>query len=101
VRSAVQHRGLAGDRLPAFNRYIDILAQPLDGVADPPGPLEDVTDSGIVRFHEDAEPILSKFPRRGISLILREVREGITSFSHSVNAEDCPNVAHRRTRDER
>lgn len=41
-------------------------------------PLEDMTDSGVVRFYEDAEAILFKLPRRGIPMILREVREGIT-----------------------
>jgi len=40
-------------------------------------PLEDETDSGVVRFYEDAEAILSKLPRRGVPMILREVREGI------------------------
>ena len=48
----------------------------------PPGrrrhPLEEVTSGGIVRFHEDAEAILSRLPRRGIPMILRKVREGVT-----------------------
>lgn len=41
-------------------------------------PLEEVTPSGVVRFYEDAEAVLSKLPRRGIPMILREGREGVT-----------------------
>jgi hypothetical protein len=41
-------------------------------------PLEEVTDSGVVRFYEDAEAILARLPRRGVPMILREVRDGIT-----------------------
>lgn len=41
-------------------------------------PLEEMTDTGVVRFYEDAEAILSKLPRRGVPMILREVRDGIT-----------------------
>jgi hypothetical protein len=40
-------------------------------------PLEDGTDNGVVRFYEDAEAILSNLPRRGVPMILREVREGV------------------------
>ena len=41
-------------------------------------PLEEVTDSGVVKFCEDAEAILSHLPRRGVSIILRQVRDGIS-----------------------
>ena len=47
-------------------------------------PLQEATEDGVVRFYEDAEAVLAKLPRRGIPIILREVREGVTktySFS--------------------
>ena len=34
-------------------------------------PLEEVTDSGVVRFYEDAEAVLSRLPRRGVPMIKR------------------------------
>ena len=43
-------------------------------------PLEEVTDGGVVKFYEDAEAVLARLPRRGIPMILREVREGITKL---------------------
>jgi hypothetical protein len=47
-------------------------------------PLEEATDSGIVKFYEDAEAVLARLPRRGVPMILREVRGGITKpFSFS------------------
>jgi hypothetical protein len=47
-------------------------------------PLEEVSDGTVVRFYEDAEAILAKLPRRGVPLILRQVREGIAkTFSFS------------------
>src|SRR5262249_12723791 len=42
------------------------------------------TEVGIVKFYEEAEAVLARLPRRGLPMILREVREGITkpySFS--------------------
>ncbi|MBI4273824.1 MAG: hypothetical protein HY659_03890, partial [Rhizobiales bacterium] len=47
-------------------------------------PLEEATESGVVKFYEDAEAVLARLPRRGIPMILRQVREGVTkpySFS--------------------
>jgi hypothetical protein len=47
-------------------------------------PLEEKTEAGIVKFYEDAEAVLARLPRRGIPMILREVRQGITKpFSFS------------------
>ena len=47
-------------------------------------PLEEATDGGIVKFYEDAEAVLTQLPRRGLPMILREVRDGITKpFSFS------------------
>ena len=47
-------------------------------------PLEEETEAGIVKFYEDAEAVLAKLPRRGVPMILREVRDGITKpFSSS------------------
>ena len=47
-------------------------------------PLEELTDAGIVKFYEDAEAVLARLPRRGVPMILREVREGMTKpFSFS------------------
>ena len=47
-------------------------------------PLEELTDTGIVRFYEDAEAVLARLPRRGVPMILREVHEGIAKpFSFS------------------
>jgi hypothetical protein len=47
-------------------------------------PLEEQTEAGIVRFYEDAEAVLSRLPRRGVPMILREVKQGITKpFSFS------------------
>lgn len=47
-------------------------------------PLEETTTDGVVKFYDDAEAVLAKLPRRGVPMILREVRDGITkpySFS--------------------
>jgi hypothetical protein len=47
-------------------------------------PLEETTADGVVKFNGDAEAVLAKLPKRGIPMILREVREGATktySFS--------------------
>ena len=47
-------------------------------------PLEEETDVGTVKFYEEAEAVLARLPRRGVPMILREVREGITKpFSFS------------------
>ena len=47
-------------------------------------PLEEQTDGGVVKFYEEAEAILAQLPRRGLPMILREVREGVTKpFSFS------------------
>jgi hypothetical protein len=40
-------------------------------------PLEETTSGGVVKFYEDAEAVLASLPRRGIPMILRQVREGI------------------------
>ena len=47
-------------------------------------PLEETTVDGLVKFYEDAEAVLSCLPRRGVPMILRQLREGISkpySFS--------------------
>ena len=47
-------------------------------------PLEEATEDGVVKFYDDAEAILAKLPRRGLPIILRQVREGVAkpySFS--------------------
>ena len=47
-------------------------------------PLEETTEAGTIKFYEDAEAVLARLPRRGVPMILRQVREGITkpySFS--------------------
>jgi hypothetical protein len=47
-------------------------------------PLEEVTEDGVVSFYEDAEAVLEKLPRRGVPMVLRQVREGVAkpySFS--------------------
>jgi hypothetical protein len=41
-------------------------------------PLEETTDSGVVKFYENAEVVLARLPRRGVPMILRQVRDGIT-----------------------
>lgn len=47
-------------------------------------PLEESTEAGVVKFYEDAEAVLARLPCRGVPMILREVREGITKpFSFS------------------
>lgn len=47
-------------------------------------PLEERTETGVVRFYEDAEAVLGRLPCRGVPLILRQVRDGITKpFSFS------------------
>ena len=47
-------------------------------------PLEEQTDGGVVKLYEEAEAILAQLPRRGLPMILREVREGVTKpFSFS------------------
>ena len=37
-------------------------------------PLEDIIDGRIVRFYPEAEAILQKLPRRGVPMILREIK---------------------------
>jgi hypothetical protein len=47
-------------------------------------PLEETTSDGTVKFYDEAEAVLAKLPRRGVPMILRQVREGVTkpySFS--------------------
>jgi len=47
-------------------------------------PLEEITETGAVTFYSEAEEVLAQLPRRGIPMILREPRPGITkpySFS--------------------
>jgi hypothetical protein len=39
-------------------------------------PLEEWTTSGAVKFYEEAEQVLSHLPRRGVSMILREIEDG-------------------------
>jgi len=39
-------------------------------------PLEEQTDNGVVKFYEEAEQILSHLPRRGVSMILRDLGDG-------------------------
>jgi hypothetical protein len=40
-------------------------------------PLEDVlADGSVVKFYEDAEEIIAKLPRRGVSMVLREIEKG-------------------------
>jgi hypothetical protein len=47
-------------------------------------PLEDHTGNDIVRFYEEAEAVLGHLPRRGVPMILRQVKEGVTKpFSFS------------------
>jgi hypothetical protein len=47
-------------------------------------PLEEQTQAGLVQFYEDAEAVIARLPRRGVPMILRRVREGITKpFSFS------------------
>ncbi len=47
-------------------------------------PLEEETEAGVVKFYEDAEAVLAKLARRGVPMILREVRDGVTKpFSFS------------------
>jgi hypothetical protein len=47
-------------------------------------PLEEKTEAGVVKFYGDAEAVLARLPRRGVPMILREVRKGITKpFSFS------------------
>lgn len=43
-----------------------------------PHPLEEVEPDGtVVKFYSDAEEVLAALPRRGLSMILREVDEGV------------------------
>jgi hypothetical protein len=37
-------------------------------------PLEELTEAGLVKFYEEAEEVLAQLPRRGIPMVLREVR---------------------------
>jgi hypothetical protein len=41
-------------------------------------PLEETTDQGTVKFYEDAEEVLARLPRRGVPLILKARRDGVT-----------------------
>ena len=43
-----------------------------------PHPLEErLTDGTVIKFYADAEEVLAAVPRRGVSMILREISEGI------------------------
>ena len=47
-------------------------------------PLEETADGGVVKFYADAEEVLACLPRRGVPMILREFRKGMSkpySFS--------------------
>jgi len=47
-------------------------------------PFEETTEAGPVKFYEEAETVLARLPRRGVPMILREVREGTAKpFSFS------------------
>jgi hypothetical protein len=47
-------------------------------------PLEEKTEAGVVKFYDDAEAVLAHLLHRGVPMILREVRKGITKpFSFS------------------
>ncbi len=47
-------------------------------------PLEEQTPTGLVKFYEEAEEVLSHLKRRGVSMILREVSTGKSKpFAHS------------------
>lgn len=39
-------------------------------------PLEETVDGRLVKFYEEAEQVLSHLPRRGVSMILREIEDG-------------------------
>jgi hypothetical protein len=41
-------------------------------------PLEEATGTEVVKFYEDAESVLARLPRRGVPMILREVRDGVS-----------------------
>jgi hypothetical protein len=40
-------------------------------------PLEEMSESGLVKFYEDAEEVLACLPRRGVPMILRQVGENV------------------------
>jgi len=47
-------------------------------------PLDECTEKRVVKFYEDAEMVLAQLPRRGVPMILRQVREGVIKpFSFS------------------
>ena len=53
-------------------------------------PLEEIVEAAIVQFYAEAEAILAQLPRRGVPMILREVktRNGVAfkkSFSNCAN----------------
>jgi hypothetical protein len=39
-------------------------------------PLDEITQAGIVKFYPDAEAVLARLPRRGVSMILKLKRNG-------------------------
>jgi hypothetical protein len=41
-----------------------------------PHPLEEMTEEGLIRFYADAEEVLAKLPRIGVSMILRDLGNG-------------------------
>ena len=41
-------------------------------------PLEETTGQGTVKFYGDAEAVLARLPRRGVAMILKVRRDGIT-----------------------
>jgi len=47
-------------------------------------PLEEQTANGVDKFYEEAEEVLARLPQRGVPMILRQVRDGVSktySFS--------------------
>ena len=47
-------------------------------------PLEEMTDTGPVKFYEEAEQVLAQLPRIGVPMILREVRKGVTKHMQKI-----------------
>ena len=61
-------------------------------------PLEETTDAGSVKFYEDAETVLARLPRRGVPMILRQVRRRHQAVLVQRDAKDrAPNARRDRT----
>jgi len=61
-------------RAPAAPSIIRVAHHKTNTIA--PHPLEEMTEDGLIQFYPEAEEILAKLPKLGVSMILRDLGDG-------------------------